>query len=69
MNFKVVYQGLCEGYEIVRTWDPADDFEVFTSYRDAKADAVEKAKNDIELARIAFRSTKAIRKSQCIKEY
>lgn len=62
-NYKVIYIGLAEGYEIEKTNDETNVYDVFGSYIKAKADAMAKAKSDIRLVKTAYTTTKSIRKS------
>jgi hypothetical protein len=62
MNYKVEWVGIREGYGIEQTKDEVDDYEVFKTFREAKRVAVERAKNDVEGARVGLSNTKRITK-------
>lgn len=61
-NYKVQWVGIVEGYGITETNDEVDDYEVFRTFREAKANAVEKAQNDVNGAKRGLQNTRAIRK-------
>ena len=61
-NYKVQWVGIVEGYGITETEDEVDEYEVFNTYREAKNNAVEKAKSDVEGAKRGLDRTRAIRK-------
>lgn len=64
INYRVEYVGLREGYQIFKTFDSVDFFEVFPSFEAAKKEAIERAKNDIELVKIALKNTKQIKENE-----
>ena len=64
-NYKVEYIGLREGYHIYQTTDEIDDFHTFKTFKEAKAQAIGFAKNDIDLVKSALKLTKSFRKSDC----
>lgn len=61
-SYKVQWVGIVEGYGISETTDEVDDYEIFRTFREAKADAVQKAQSDVEGAKRGLKMTRAIRK-------
>lgn len=61
-HYQVGWSGIREGYEITLTSDAPNDYDVFEKFSDAKRDAVEKAKSDVEGARVGLQATKRITK-------
>ena len=61
-NYKVSWVGIVEGYGITETDDEVDEYEVFGTFREAKTNAVERAKSDVEGAKRGLAMTRSIRK-------
>jgi len=60
INYHVAYIGLAEGYHIVKTEEKPNSYDIFSTFKKAKLDAVKKAKIDVDLVRWAYRETKAL---------
>lgn len=63
-NYKISYVGIVEGYEISITDEDTDDYEIFSTFREAKFEAVQKAKSDVEGAKRGLRMTRSIKKGE-----
>lgn len=68
MNYKVCWVGIIEGYEILKTTDCVNDYDVFRTFREAKTCAVEKAKSDVEGTKRGLQVTKSITKGEVSEE-
>lgn len=68
MNYKVKWIGIVEGYKVVFTDDPINDYDVFRTFREAKKEAVQKALNDSESSKRGYKRTKQFTKSEVYEE-
>ena len=63
INYRVAYVGLAEGYDIERTADQVDGFEVFRTFSEAKRAACQKAMDDVRLVLDALRRVQGMKKA------
>lgn len=68
MNYKVQWVGIIEGYEIVFTDDPINEYDIFRTFREAKKCAVQKALSDVNGAKRGLQVTKQFRKAEVYEE-
>ena len=61
-SYFVIYCGLIEGYDIEKSNAKPNGSDVFKLWREAKEKAVENAKNDVKLVKLALASTRALKK-------
>lgn len=65
-RYKVTYEGLAEGYEIRKTTEAPNRYDVFGTWQAAHNKAIKNAKEDIELVKHALKSTKKLTKDDAL---
>jgi len=64
--YKVSWVGIVEGYEITKTDDIPNEYDIFKLYSDAKSFAIQQSSDDVQGAKRGLEATRSIRKSDIL---